>query len=134
MRIVTTGNLSKLFKENDPNTILRIKNIRNLINDNDFNFHKVGQNYIIDYDDFMTKVNPKNIEHRFEIPKIRSIQSATREYNQTHTKKISYHVVEKCIADNLVAYVKTKRYYLINYQELEIVIENNNFKKRVKEI
>ena len=134
MKIITTGNLYKLFKENDEDTIIRMRNLRTLVANNDFYYHKVGENYLIDYDDFMKKINPKNLEHRYEIPKLRSIKSATREYNKTHKNQISYHLVEKCVASGNVSYVKTIRYYLINYIELEKEIEKMLFNKRVTEM
>ena len=134
MKIVTTGNLYKIFKENDEDTIIRMRNLRTLVRNNNFNYHKVGENYLIDYDDFMKKINPKNLEHRYNIPKLRSIKSATREYNKTHKNQISYHLVERCIATGNVSYVKTIRLYLINYEELEREIENQIFRKRVTDL
>lgn len=134
MKFITTGNLYKLFKENDEDTIIRMRNLRTLLNDNDFDYHRVGENYLINFEDFMQKINPQQIEHEYPIPRIRSIKSATREYNKTHKKQISYHVVEKCIASGNVSYIKTIRYYLINYDELEKEIEQFLIRKRVKEI
>lgn len=134
MKVITTGNLYKLFKENDKDTIIRQRNIRKLVTDNDFKFHKVGENYLIDYEDFMKKINPKNITKRFDIPKLRTIKSATREYNKTHKKQISYHVVEKCIANKEISFVKTIRVYLINYDELEKEINAYLLGKRIKKI
>ena len=123
MNIITTGSLYKLFKEKDCKTIIRMKNLRKLVKDNNVKYHQVGEIYLIDYDNFFEIVNPKHIKKEYEIPKIRSIKSATREYNKTHTKKISYHVVERCIASGNVPYIKTVRYYLINYTELEKEID-----------
>ena len=44
MKIVTTGNLYKIFKENDEDTIIRMRNLRTLVSNNNFNYHKVGEN------------------------------------------------------------------------------------------
>ena len=134
MKIITTGNLYKIFKENDEDTIIRMRNLRTLVRNNNFNYHKVGENYLIDYDDFMKKINPKNLERGYEIPKLRSIKSVTREYNKTHKNQISYHLVERCIATGNVSYVKAIRLYLINYEELEREIENQIFRKRVTDL
>ncbi len=134
MRITTATNLYKLFKEYDEDTILRVRNIRTLIQDNNFEYHRAGEVFLIDYDAFMQKVNQKNISHRYDIPRIRSIQSATREYNKSHNRKISYHIVEQCIASKEIPFVKTPRLYLINYDELEKYLEKKHFEMRVKEI
>ena len=119
MRITTTGNLLKLFHKYDKDTILRKRNIRKFIVDN-VKYQKCGQKFVVDGDDFMLQVNPKQIETYYPIPRIRTITSAVKEFNKTHTQQINIHIIEKCLAENKgISYYKGARLYLINYDELE---------------
>ena len=134
MKVITTGNLHKIIKERDENTIIRVENLTELIQDLNIKHHKVSDQYLIDFEDFFKKINPKNLSHHYKIPKLRNVRSATSEYNKTHKKQISYHEVERCLATDNVSYIKTKRYYLINYEELEEEIEKQSILRKIREI
>lgn len=134
MKITTTGKILDLFHKNDKDTILRKRNIRKFIVDN-VKYQKCGQHYIIDEDDFMNKVNPKQIDKYYSIPKIRTIASSVKEFNKTHTKQINIHIVEHCIKTyKNIPYHKSIRFYLINYDELEkailIELKKRSYRKR----
>ncbi len=134
MRITTTGNLLKLFHKYDKDTMLRKRNIRKFIVDN-VKYQKSGQMFIVDGDDFMNKVNPKQIDIHYSIPRIRTITSAVKEFNKTHPTQINIHIIEKCLAENSnISYYKGARLYLINYDELEkaILIQLKKRKRNFK--
>ena len=66
------------------------------------------------------KVNPKNITKHYEVPKIRTMTSAVREFNKFHYEQINIHIIEELLKNNpRFSYQKGTRFYLINYDELE---------------
>lgn len=116
---ITTGKLYKLFTSSDKDTIIRMRNLRAFIKANNIEYQRISEMYLINLDDFMEKVNPKKIDKTYQIPKLRTIKSATKEFNNTHKVQISYHLIERIVASGSVSYYVTKRLYLINYIELE---------------
>ena len=132
MKIGTSGDLFRLFKASDNNTVLRRTNIRTFVKDNNINYHIVGQMWAIDYDDFLKTINPYTIDKRYEIPRIRTIASSFKEFNKTHKTQINNHMIERCLARNKnISYVKFGRLWLINYDELEPEIINQLKKKGI---
>ena len=120
MKILTTGQLCKKFEEEDKDTFLRKRNLRNFIRTNNVKYHMFGPQYLIDIEDFMNKVNPKNITQHYEVPKIRTMTSAVREFNKFHYEQINIHIIEELLKNNpRFSYQKGTRFYLINYDELE---------------
>lgn len=120
MKIATSGDILKIFKSEDSETILRTTNIRTFTKQNNIKYHIVGQIWAIDFEDFMSKINPyKNLNH-YPIPRIRTIASSFKEFNKTHKTQINNHMVERCLARNKkIPYIKYGRIWLINYDILE---------------
>ena len=89
MKIATSGDILKIFKSEDGETILRTTNIRTFTKQNNIKYHIVGQIWAIDFEDFMSKINPyKNLNH-YPIPRIRTIASSFKEFNKTHKTQIN---------------------------------------------
>lgn len=111
----------KKIKSMDEETIFRVRNIRKFVTTHNVIHHKVGNCYLIDFEDFMKTINPLKIDRRYSIPRIRTIDSSTREYNSIHKPRITHHTVLDCLKqhEDEITYLKSERQYLINYDELE---------------
>ena len=119
MKIITTGQLLKILKEADSEMIFRKRNIRKFIKEN-VKFHYYCSNFVVDYEDFNYKINPKGIDKHYKIPRIRTMTSAVKEFNAIHKEKINIHTIEKCLKVNKnIPYIKGERLLLINYDILE---------------
>ena len=82
MRYLTSGDIHRIFKQEDSGTIIRRNNVRRIALQNGIK-HTISQNIIlIDSKDFFEKVNPYNLEvHEYSIPKLRCIEDCAREWN-----------------------------------------------------
>lgn len=109
------------IKAMDEETIFRKRNIIKFTTTHNVLHHKVGNCYLIDFEDFMKTINPLKINKSYPIPRIRTVESATKEYNRIHKPRITHHVVADCLKKykDEISYLKSERQYLINYDELE---------------
>ena len=124
MRLVTSGDIWRIFKEADKDTILRRPNLRRFAKDNGIEYYIIGDKWLINKEEFFRAVTPKGeLEHQ-DVPRMRCIKSAVNEWNTTHKRvKIDKHVIEKCIASDAVFKMKRENVWLINYDQLEPVIK-----------
>lgn len=119
MKKINTGQIYRAFKLRDENTIIRKLNLRYFCRDNNIK-HTICESYwLIDFEDLMKKLNPKDYTEYKELPRIRTKIGAIHEWNKHHRKKIKHHIID-CICDagNVFVY-KHGRYNIINYDELE---------------
>lgn len=123
MRLVGSGDIQRLFARADADTILRRPNIRRFAADNGVRHQIIQSIWLIDLEDFMKAIAPKEFEGNLSMPRLRCIQTAVIEYNQAHDQQIDKHVVEKCMkSDEVFKYHHGNR-WIINYDELEPVID-----------
>lgn len=124
MKKVTSGYIYREFVKQDKDTVLRRLNLRNFVKTYNVE-HTISQsNWLIDFDDFMAKINPSNIQKEYQIPKLRTKISAQNEWNRSHKVKIKHHIID-CICDaGNVTVRKHGRNNIINYKELEIELKN----------
>ncbi len=124
MRLVTSGDIWRIFKEADKDTILRRPNLRRFAKDNGIEYYIIGDKWLINKEEFFRAVTPKGeLEHQ-DVPRMRCIKSAVNEWNTTHKRvKIDKHVIEKCIASDAVFKMKRENVWLINYDQLEPIIK-----------
>lgn len=115
----------------DEKTVFRRKKLIYFIKDNNIKHQKCGQRYLIDEEDFIKTINPKMINKLYSIPRVRTIESAVREFNATHIKQINHHIAKKCILENKnISLIKGVRLHLLNYDEFEKEIILMNKRKR----
>ena len=96
--------------------------------------------WLIDFKPFMEKVNPSKINQHYELPTMRNIRQCVRMWNNKHrrfSQIIDKHTVERCIKDKRVFAYDYGNKWIINYNQLETVIEEyfrkTNYKiKRLK--
>lgn len=72
MKYMTSGDIHRMFKQEDEGTIIRRNNVRRIALENGIK-NTLTQNIIlIDSKDFFEKVNPYDLQaHEYKIPKLR---------------------------------------------------------------
>ena len=125
-RLYSSGDIYRLFKENDEHTIIRRPNCRQFCLDNNIFMDIHEKAWLIDFAPFMKALNPKKIQYHYELPRMRNIQQCVKLWNNTHRrqgKMIDKHMVERFVGDDRVFTCKYKR-TIINYDQLAPLIEN----------
>lgn len=125
-RLVTSGELQRLFLAEDERTIITRPNCRKFCLDNNIFMEIHEKAWLIDFKPFMKKVNPSKISQHYELPTMRNIRQCVRMWNNKHrrfSQIIDKHTVERCIKDNRVFIYDYGNKWIINYNQLETVIE-----------
>ena len=122
-RLATSGELHTLFFVNDENTIIRKPNLRRFAKDNGIEHYVYDKAWLINYEQFLKALNPKNMTKRYALPRMRQKNAAVRLWNsEHHNRLIDKHIVEICATDERVFYYKRENRWIINYDQLEQVI------------
>ena len=124
MKLVSSGDIWRIFLEADPDTIIRRPNLRRFARDNGVEHYIYEKGWLINQEQFFQKINPKNLSLRESMPRMRSIASSVREWDGCHKRvKIDKHIVEICMQNNSVFKLHRGNIWLINYDQLEVVIK-----------
>ena len=119
MKMCTSGEIYRAFLSQDKYTVLRRLNLRYFVN------HIVCQSkWLIDFDDFMEKINLNKIQNSCQMPRLRTKITAQNEWNASHRKHIKHFIIDQICASGKVSVRKHGRYNIINYDELEVEIKN----------
>lgn len=123
MKYLTSGDIHKIFKQEDSGTIIRRNNVRRIALQNGIK-HTLSQNIIlIDSKDFFEKVNPYNLEvHEYSIPKLRCIEDCAREWNNNRKTGDRFihpdEIREFLKTDTTVFKYRYSNKWIINYTQL----------------
>lgn len=123
MRLVGSGYIQRLLAATDEQTILRRPNIRRYAKENGITYYVIQSVWLIDIDVFMKTIAPKVYPSNSTMPRLRCIQTAVTEYNRSHKRQIDKHVVEKCMQSDRVFKYNHGNRWIINYDELEPIID-----------
>ncbi len=83
--LMTSGEIYRTFLARDPETKFRKLNIRLFVKEqNIWHFISPSRKWYIDFNAFMDKVNPRHINERVEIPRLRWHDNSVRNFNKTH--------------------------------------------------
>ena len=122
-RLATSGELFTEFFIGDEKTIIRKPNLRRFAMENGIEHYVYEKAWLINREQVLKALNPKNIQERYALPRIRHKQTAVRLWNSEHPDKlIDKHIVEICVLDERVFFYKRENTWLINYDQLEVVI------------
>ena len=132
---MTSGELQRMFLAEDEKTIIRRPNCRKFCLDNDIYMEIHEKAWLIDYKDFMEKVNPKKLKKHYKQPKIRALTECVTIWNKSHRREgkiIDKHMVERFLKDKDLFKFHHGNRWFINYDQLEPkiakFIEENNYK------
>ena len=121
-RLVTSGELQRMFLAEDERTIITRPNCRKFCLDNDIFMEIHEKAWLIEIKPFMAKINPRKMKKHYELPKMRNIRQCVRIWNNTHKRSgqmIDKHTVERCIKDKRVFVYHYGNRWIINYIQLE---------------
>lgn len=119
MKKMTTGEIYKIFKQYDKDTVIRRTNMRYFCKKVNVKYTICQSKWLIDFNDFLNKLNPKGYTERKRLPRLRTKITAQLEWNSKHRKKIKHHIIDKICDSGKVFVFKHGRYNIINYDELE---------------
>lgn len=124
-RLITSGELQRMFLAEDERTIITRPNCRKFCLDNDIFMEIHDKAWLIEIKPFMDKINPRKMKKHYDLPKMRNIRQCVRIWNNTHKRSglmIDKHTVERCIKDKRVFAYHYGNRWIINYIQLEKVI------------
>ena len=102
---------------------LRKPNLRYFARDNGVEHYVYDAAWLINFEQFMKKLNPKNMTEHYSLPRMRQRNASVRLWNREHPRcQIDKNVVEACVTDERVCFYKRDRTWVINYDQLEVVI------------
>lgn len=119
MKKMTTGEIYRIFKKGDNDTIIRRLNMRYFCKKENVNHTICNRKWLIDLNDFLNKLNPKCYAERKSLPRLRTKITAQKEWNKKHRTKIKHHIIDKVCDSGKVFVFKHGRTNIINYDELE---------------
>lgn len=119
--ICTSGEMLKLFREQDENTIIRKPNLRRFVKENGiWYFVSSSGRWLIDRDLLLQAVNPKGITKRTEMPRLRYHDDSVRNFKRRHPNlPVTIKIVERAFGSDRVFKTKNGGRWIINYDQLE---------------
>ena len=100
-KLVTSGYIAKLFKQADKNTIIRRPNLRRFAEQNDVEYYVHDTAWLINFDDFMSKINPQGEQVKCEMPLLRNKHDSLIRFNRTHKYAVDKHTIDRCTASDM---------------------------------
>ena len=120
-QMVSSGEIFRLFIENDKGTIVRRPNLRRFVKANGIRYfvNELGR-WVIDGQDFLAKVNPKNINFNVDMPRMRFHDDSVRKFQKRHPNvRIPLSKLEECFQSDNVFKTLNGRRWVLNYDEFE---------------
>ena len=119
-KLVTSGYIAKLFKQADKNTIIRRPNLRRFAEQNNVEYYVHDTAWLINFDDFMSKVNPQGEQVKCEMPLLRNKHDSLIRFNRTHKYAVDKHTIDRCTASDNVSKFLHGRIWIILSQNVPI--------------
>ena len=99
--------------------------------------------WLIDIENFMSKVNPKSISEHYEVPRLRNLRYCVNSWNKRYKRwQIDKHDIEYLIKNEKIFSFKHGNRWVLNYdevlKELKVYVKtykcHPNAKKKRKKI
>ena len=124
MKLSTSGDIHRLFLEEDKDTMITRNNVRRICLQSDVKCHLARNTILIDANDFISKINPYKIDkHFYTIPRLRCINGCVKEWNKQRQKGERYIHADEIRAflknDQTVFKYKFGNRWIVNYDQLE---------------
>lgn len=141
--LITSGELQRMFLAEDANTIIRRPNCRKFCLDNDIFMEIHEKAWLIDIENFMSKVNPKSMSEHYEVPRLRNLRYCVNSWNKRYKRwQIDKHDIEYLIKNEKIFSFKHGNRWVLNYdevlKELKVYVKtykcHPNAKKKRKKI
>lgn len=120
--LMTSGEIYRIFQFRDADTKLRKLNIRLFVKEHGIEyFVSTSRKWYIDFNAFMEKVNPRHINERVEIPRLRWHDDSVRNFKRTHPELTgaTITIAEQAFHSDKVFKTLNGHRWNINYDQLE---------------
>lgn len=120
--LMTSGEIWRTFLARDPETKLRRLNIRLFVKEQGiWYFVSATRKWYIDFNAFMEKINPRHINERVEIPRLRWHDDSVRNFKKTHPELTGATITfaEQAFHSDKVFKTLNGHRWIINYDQLE---------------
>lgn len=120
--LMSSGEIYWTFLYRDADTKLRKLNIRLFVKEHGIEFFvSTSRKWYIDFNAFMEKVNPRHINERVEIPRLRWHDDSVRNFKRTHPELTgaTMTVAEQAFRSDKVFKTLNGHRWIINYDQLE---------------
>ena len=102
-RLATSGEIYRLFLAEDEKTIIRKPNLRYFARDNGVEHYVYEKAWLINFEQFMKKLNPKDMKEYYSLPRMRhrnaSVKKGEREkcrHNRRRAQKERSGIAKWC--------------------------------------
>lgn len=119
--LMTSGEIYRMFLTRDAETKIRKLNIRLFVKEQGiWHFVSPSRKWHIDFNAFMEKVNPRNINERVKIPRLRWHDDSVRNFKRTHPElPVTITIAEQAFKSDKVFKTLNGHRWIINYDQLE---------------
>lgn len=122
--IQKSGDIWRTFKAEDPDTIIRKLNLRLFIKEQGgWYFVSSLGHWLIDSDEFMHRLNPRGVDCRATMPRLRWHDDTVRGFKKAHPYlPVTMNIVENALKSDNVFKIKNGHRWIINYDQLELEV------------
>lgn len=120
--LMTSGEIYRTFLYRDADTKLRKLNIRLFVKQQGIEyFVSTSRKWYIDFNAFMEKINPRHINERVAIPRLRWHDDSVRNFKRTHPELegATITIAEQAFHSDRVFKTLNGHRWIINYDQLE---------------
>lgn len=122
--IQKSGDIWRTFKAEDPETIIRKLNLRLFIKEQGaWYFVSSLGHWLIDSDELMYRLNPRGVDCRANMPRLRWHDDTVRGFMKAHPYlPVTMNIVENALKSDNVFKIKNGHRWIINYDQLEMEV------------
>lgn len=120
--LMTSGEIYRMFLYRDRDTKIRKLNLRLFVKEQSiWYFVSPTRKWLIDFNAFMEKVNPRHINEKVEMPRLRWHDDSVRNFKSNHPDLTgaSMTVAEQAFKSDSVFKTLNGHRWIINYDQLE---------------
>lgn len=119
--IKKSGEIWRAFQSEDPETKIRKLNLRLFVKEQgSWYFVSSVGHWLIDADELMYRLNPRGVDCRADMPRLRWHDDTVRGFKKSHPDlSVTMGIVEKALQSDSVFKIKNGHRWIINYDQLE---------------
>ena len=124
--IKKSGEIWRLFQVEDPDTKIRKLNLRLFVKEQGiWYFVSSAGHWVIDLDELMYKLNPRGVDCKVDMPRLRWHDDTMRRFRYLHQDiPVTIRIVEKAFQSDNVFKIQNGHRWIINYDQLEREVYN----------
>lgn len=119
--LMTSGEIYRIFLRRDADTKIRKLNIRLFVKEHGiWYFVSASRKWYIDFNAFMENINPRHINEKVEMPRLRWHDDSVRNFKRTHPElSVTMTIAEQAFKSDNVFKTLNGHRWIINYDQLE---------------